>query len=711
MKRNLWRVTVALVISITCFVGTKLWYKSTRSGEKLKVRSKVAVLREARNEVQRKSLTDFIWEGLNGNDDLYAGEQIRTLANSEAEIILESSKATIRLEPNSLVVLEENEKGLSLDFLEGNLFVKGGDDGENGVKLKSCGDNNGDCSEINLKSADLSLSRKGDNLSLEVFKGQAELQRDGKKIAVDKDKAAVLSKDGVNLLQDRLQLLSPSAGETIFLNFTRPEQMALTWKPLPSGYRVFVEMGASRGAITRLADLSAAGETGKLALRQKPGKWFVRLVARPDDAGKPELSSMVIPFSIHPKAPPALIEPAMNAQLNPSESDQEIPFAWLNRNTFQHQVIEISKNARLKTPVTNENLGAETSNFKIKLDAGTYYWRVTGYLKVGDKTEPVSSPVHRFVIHAQHELKPADLITPQKNQHLAFADADRNGVTFKWQPASGPERFKLKVSLHTESGIKPVSEKEIETPILKLSNLAPGSYAWNVTTIDERSGKSKVSETWEFFIDDLPKLEWADKGEKYEYTTPTPTLATRWKAAPVSTTNQQYRYRVAEEGTALETINWKTTGQEGFEVPVPKDGTYQAVVEALDSKGKTVAASDVKMFKVTHAPLLPAPRWLTNTPEMIRSDAKGNVSFGWEPVDGARNYLMILETDDGKVIEEKEIQRSSASLSQMKPGRYQVRLRSVDSHKRAGPDSERRKLAVPSTSDIQAPKIKTMKVK
>lgn len=711
MNRNHKRLVIAFVLSAACFAGTKLWYKSTRSGGGGKARSKVAVLTEARNEVQRKSLTDFIWEGLNGNDELFAGEQIRTLANSEAEIILESSKAKIRLEPNSLVVLEENEGGLSLDFLEGNLFVKGGEGGDAGVKVKSCGDNKAECSEINLKSADLSLSRKGDNVSLEVFKGQAELQRNGQTVAVDKDKAAVLSKDGVNVMKDRLQLLSPAAGEVILLNLIRSERMDLTWKTLPPGYRVHVELGSNRTNLTRLPDISAPGESGKLALKQKPGKWFVRLVAQAMETGKPELSSMVTPFSVQPKAPPSLTEPAMNAQLFRTELNPETTFAWLNRNAFERQVIEISRDPRLKPLITNEQLAAEVTSHKSNLSEGTYYWRVTGYLKVKDKTEPVSSPVQKFTLTAKWEIKAATLIAPQKDQHLAFADVDKNGVTFKWQPALGNERFKLVVSRKTASGIKQIGEKEIETSATKLTNLIPGSYTWNVTTIDEKSGQSKISESWDFLIGELPKVEWAEGEAEHEYTTPTPSLAGRWKPLSPGVPGLQYRYRVVEDGLAMDDAEWKSTTQERFELPVPKDGKYQALVEAVDAKGKTLAASDVKTFIVTRAPLLPPPRWLTGTPEVIKSDTKGNVSLGWEPVDGAKKYLMILETEDGKLIEEKEIPRSPASLSRMKPGRYQVRLKSIDGQKRAGPDSERRKLTVPNTSDIQAPKIKTMKVK
>ena len=72
---------------------------------------------------------------------------------------------------------------------------------------------------------------------------------------------------------------------------------------------------------------------------------------------------------------------------------------------------------------------------------------------------------------------------------------------------------------------------------------------------------------------------------------------------------------------------------------------------------------------------------------------------------------MILESADGKVVDQKEISRTTASLSRLKPGQYQVHLKSIDDFKRPGLDGEKRKLEVPNASDIRAPKIKAMKVK
>jgi hypothetical protein len=170
-----------------------------------------------------------------------------------------------------------------------------------------------------------------------------------------------------------------------------------------------------------------------------------------------------------------------------------------------------------------------------------------------------------------------------------------------------------------------------------------------------------------------------------------------------------YRYKVTPKAGGE--AEWHTTKQTLFDIPVASEGEYDAVVEAVNAKGQTIAQTETRTFKVKRRPLLPAPQWAQNTPETIKSDAKGNLSLNWQEVDGAQHYLMILENEDGKVVEQKEVTRTTASLNRLKPGQYKVKLKSVDSLKRPGLESPAKPVVVPSLSDIRAPKIKQMKVK
>ena len=301
MKRNFRRLFLALVFSIGCFVASIWWYESGRQEAHTLNHKPVARLNDSSHEVQRKPTKRVIWESVNKNDELYSGEAIRTASNADANLFFMRNGATVHLEPDSLIVLEETDKGITLDFLSGNMFVKSseGADAAGGFTLKS---GNG---EVKLKAADVSFSKgiNGD-VNLAVHRGEAQLEQGQKKAALNKENSATLSLNDFSVSNDRLQILRPLAGDTLYLNLARGEKADLAWKPLPPGYKVGVEIGSDRNTIAPVAGLTAAGESGTLAVAQKPGHWFLKVVATSHDRALPSLASNVIPFTVEPKAPP-----------------------------------------------------------------------------------------------------------------------------------------------------------------------------------------------------------------------------------------------------------------------------------------------------------------------------------------------------------------------------------------------------------------------
>ena len=699
MKRNLKRLAMALFLSAGGFLATVVWFESGRTVASTADRSPIARLNESNNDVQRKPLKRVIWESVTKNDDLYPGEAIRTAENAEAKIQLVKSGAVIHLEPNSLVVLEENENGMSLDFLQGNMFVSS-TNADSGLTLKT------GSGEVKLNSADMSLSRdQSGKVDLAVFKGQAELQQGGKTIGLDKDRSASLTDQGLSVDKDRVQILWPMAGETVLLNLARGEKLEVAFKPLPAGYRVSAEWGRARGTL-KPADVVSEGETGKISVPGKSGKGFVRLTAKSDNPALPTLASNIIPVSIDPKSPPALVEPTGEAPVVKAKQEEPVAFRWLNRHELQSQILEVATDPQFKNIKARQDLDGVVDKKDVVLGDGNYFWRVTGFLKVKDKTEALSSPVAKFAVVSTWELKAPTPINPELNQRLSFTDVQKSGINFKWSNPTGVERFAILVQRRDATGTQTVMEKEIATNVVRFSDIKPGNYQWKISSLDPKSGAPKASAVMGFVVDELPKLEWVESPSVYQYPTATPSLRAGWNAFAGA---NSYRFRVQNKDLAGEG-EWKSAKLNAFDTSLPTEGDYVASVEALDAKGHVIARGEPRDFTVQRLPLLPAPRWAQNAPDIFKTDAKGNLSFAWEQVDGAKHYLMLLENDAGKVVEKKEISRTTASVSRLKPGQYKVRLKSVDGLQRAS-ESASKELVVPSLSDIRAPKIKNMKVK
>lgn len=710
MKRNLTRLFGALMISTICYLGTELWFRSSKhSSHSSDGKAAIARIHSANNEVQRKEVKRVIWETVTLNDDLFAGEAIRTTDNAEAEILLKKNGTTIHLDPDSLVVLEENASGLALDFLQGNLYVQSSSSsapGANGLTLKT------GSGEIKLNSADMSLSKdKSGQVNLEVFKGNAELQQGTKKMAIGKDGAAVLTEKGISENKDRLQLLAPLTGETVMVNVSKAEQLTVSWKPLTADYQVSLELGPARATMNRIANLNANGDAGTLKTLIKPGKWYLRVIAQSQDKSKPQLVSSVARFTVEPKAPPTLVEPSSDHPYAKESPEEEIEFKWLPRNHYFSQLLEIAQDKTFKKPINQKRLDGNSDTFSLPLNDGTYYWRVTGYLQTKGTTEALTSPSAQLQITSHVEIKAASLIYPPAKGHVPVFETQKSGLTFKWQAPSGVERFKILAEVKRDGNWKSIYDQETATTSLQLNDLNSGSYRWKVTSIDSKGNPGPSTELSEFTIDDMPKLEWVrtDKEELYEFTTPTPSLRAQWKELPGGAA--LYRFRVSPEGDTADSATWSTTKLNNFDIPLKSEGKYVAIVEALNQKNQPIAQSDSKSFVVKHLALLPPPKWAENSPEVLKANQKGDLSFSWMQVEGAKGYMMVLENEAGQVVDRRSISRTTASVSHLKPGQYSLKLRSIDAYKRPGDESSIKKLQVPTTSDIKAPKIKAMKVK
>src|SRR5690348_5277762 len=122
MSRNLKRLIVILLISITCAFATDRWYKSVTAFQlDYGDRKPVAEMVEVVNEAQRKPLKRLVWRSLSANDALYAGEMIRTTEDSQAKIVFPDTGTEINLESDSMILIGDDGGKLSLEFLRGFL--------------------------------------------------------------------------------------------------------------------------------------------------------------------------------------------------------------------------------------------------------------------------------------------------------------------------------------------------------------------------------------------------------------------------------------------------------------------------------------------------------------------------------------------------------------------------------------------------------------
>lgn len=678
MSKNTIRLLTSFCISLICAVGTHLWYISGRSlSFNYENQTPIARLAEHKNEVQRKPLRRLIWQSLGVNDSLYSGEQIRTQANSTATIEILGTGDVIELEPSSLITLQTDDGKLQLDFLEGNLFIKSTGASDN-LKLKT-GDQ-----EIALNAAELSIGKSSaGQTDIQVFKGNVQ---------------------GVATSVDPFEPVSPLPYSEVFVSAN--DAVIWEWKRnLDPGSSVQLEIGSSRTKLSPLTDAKLEGN--RIQAKLAPGEYYWRLTAtNPANPSEP-LKSKVYRVKVLAKKPPVPLSPGDKSVVRILDDNPVIGFRWANPGRLSNAILEIaeSKDFRsgYRTLPTEERDFAEIPVQK----PGTYYWRVTGYLK--NNKEPLSSPIFTFTAAIDKALERPVPLSPDNGSDIK-ANSGSNAIHLKWKPAADAKEYKVTV---LNKRTKEKKEYSTLSTQLALTDLSPGQYEWTVTSFFEDAKtdetKTQTSDTWTFTIHRLPEIQWKTADSTYYYESESPELFTEWTPpeAPVSS----YRVKIRSFDDSEAPTKEEIVKTPYIKTRVDYEGHWLVQIEALDSSNNVVARTPEKRVNVQMAPLPPAPVFSEDLPNPVHASKRGNLKLSWNPLPEARSYLVELLDEKGQPLRSEQTEKTEITFRKLRPGTYLARVKAIDGAGRRGPASEARDVLVPETSDIKAPKVMKIEVK
>lgn len=735
MDRFVFRILWALMATGGAIATTFIWYHLTEDHRSLDTTLGQPIARpiEILNDVQRKAKTRVIWQNIGPYENLYSGEEIRTSENSEVKISLLHNGTTIHLEPDSLVVLQEAPGQVELDFLHGNLFIKSADDPNRRLDKAELIIKSGN-SKIDLAKTDLALSKKvKGNLEVQVLKGQANVQTGNKSVTIAQDHVGVVSESGVRVNYDTLTVISPVSGKTIYIHPTAPEPIEVRWKKISPQYNLAVELGASRTRMQILNQAPVKGHVGSLKIPLKAGTFYWRLSAVHPDPKLPSLKSLVHRVNVLPMIPPLTVAPGNNEILiRYPDEDPTVHFKWANPSGFSSIVLEIAQDKQLKKSLVKNTFQDELAYDLRDLGPGNYFWRLTGYLP---SQEFISSVVQSFSVTHQEILGVPRLVAPLDQQTLHFSKVQDSGVYLEWKEATGAKQYRIKMdrvyrlaqrkpsSVHL--GVMPgeppdgsgevVSETVIEERIpmnhYRFLGFQPGVYRWSVRSIGRRDQISDSSLPRHFLIKGTEQLNWGrDTASPYYYSTDRPTLFLSWDHSQQLSSQWRLRWAAGNElNEVAHEINLSRS-QELLTLPIP--GPYTVQVQALSSKGAPLAATSMRTFQVLPLPSLPAPEFSEKIKLLnpITAEKNGSLALEWLMVVGAKAYIVEIRNSEGFLLEQMKFNQTQARVSKLRPGSYQLVLRSVDEQNRVGKPGDTKQLLVPSISDVRAPSLKGIKV-
>lgn len=479
MKKGSWRLLISLVLSLSGVAGTHLWYKSYQSHERRAgFSSPIARVLELSDEVMRKPTDRLIWQRLGMNDVLFDGDQIRTGDLSTVRLEFVEGATVVDIEPGSLITVERDQGNLLIDFIQGHLFVQ--ESAEPGrVQLKGAG---GRVQAIQPKTT---IARRKD--------GRIEVE--------SLEQSSAPTPTG-------LEVLEPSAFAEVYVDPLKAEDFVL-WKLRASEdvSQFKLEVGPRRDRLQPIETKFIETSPNQLAARLSPGNYFWRLSS--GDGRKSAIRRLkVLPLrSLIP------IAPQKDLAL---EFDQaiDVRFEWSNPGGLTNITLEVAKTQDLRGERQVFRLGQKDWKLLRLSQEGSYFWRVTGYLRNSGK--PLVGPVQEFQLRAKPRTTeavkktpshstPADLaviteptgpvlLPPPKWSGLTkeALRADLNGqLQVAWEPVAEARAYR--VDLVSPQG-KLIQTVEVSEPKARFEALPPGDHELKVFAISAAGFKGQASE-------------------------------------------------------------------------------------------------------------------------------------------------------------------------------------------------------------------------
>ena len=704
MGNNFVRLALAACLSaLGLFINQKIYDQSAIDFDTKGLGRPLAILNKGVSTIERRPQKRLMWQPIKQGNFLYQGDAIRTFDKSKGEVRLIDSGMLIGLEPDSVIVLEESKKGLTLDLLAGSLNVKksdqklkgsvgSGQKGANAPSIKS-----GD-SQIELKDADTSLSMAVDEAgrtNVSVFSGSATVQgKGGKKMRVDKDKALAVSLSGKLSKIRSIATLSPLPGAVIDLGASRKKKVAFTFVPLGAkGLSYFVEKGAKRNQLKRIP----VKEKGKIELDVFFGSFYWRVIAL--RGGENYAASSTIRVDAEFTFPPEPVSPLPNENISLKKGSSSVVFNWANPG-FEKSTLFVAKDRLFNKVIVKKTFKKSTQAKVTFKKRGSYFWRVRGSNKDGGQKD---SETRKFLLVEKKELEPPLLFSPVANIQLR---EDRlKGQALEWTASLDAEAFDVRLAGRTDRILKTEDSRFF---LSSLSHIEPGRYKWAVRAIGAEGDKSKWSKSRPLRIlkGTLKTLKFLNiEREKFYFKGKVPKVSLKWKRVKDAFT---WRFRYAKKEDGIEKGKWRTLRKNTITQKLPSEGAFMFEVMGYDEDKNKVAAIAPKTINIM--PYSGPSSLISLVGYNVDAKGDGSAIVEWQPnIDAARYEMTVLEVKTRKM-SKKRLRNPKFQLQDLNPGKYEIFMVAFDKDGMRGKKGKPVIVKVPKESSILAPKVNAIQI-
>ena len=593
MEKRRRRLAFATLLSATIFAITWYWYEKTGTTDENIIDSKpIAFVGRSIDDIQRRATTRLLWQQVGQGDPIYNGEAIRTGPKSEVRLEFPDTSSFLDLEPESLVVLKRGSGEISLDLLEGNIYVAS----EESPNPKSAPEFvlNSPQGKVHLSKAKATLSAaKGGNVEVLIHEGKASLKNKLGQSQEIKPKTEI-------------KIISPSPQKPIALNGGKPEPILFQWDGFPANTSVSLWVGPSRKKLQEFAR-AKIGEKSLLA-QLSLGRHYWKLIGTPSNGSSPT-ESAIYKSELTARFPPTILFPEPDSELKSLQTPAEIKFRWASQSSIKKTLLTVARDPELKAPFLSKSIEGKDSFLLSGLSEGTYFWKMTSYYEDSDK--PIEGPIYKFVVlpkstdsNQRFPIEPTKIHFNLSEKQLTQTYTDEPYFELSWIADNANSIKKWRVHIYEENrGLENAEVVDLVDKNLKKKLGGPGRYIASIEGLDSKGRMLSSAQTPPIEVKLTPLLEgpqWINEKLKSKLFQ---TDKVQFEWSPINGA-KKYILEITSQNGNTKKINVTSNS---FTLNKLDPGTYEAQVYAIDAFNRPGLRGSVRKLTVNLKPEIRAP--------------------------------------------------------------------------------------------------------
>lgn len=377
MKKQWKRLLIAALSSSSVFAATWYWYQaSDQKFSRNENEKPLAYVGTVVDDIQRRPASRLLWQLVNSGEPLYDGEAIRTSEKGEVRIQFTDSERYLDLEPESLIVIKKSAGEISLDLMEGSLFVNAKNEDANAPGLVLNSENG----KVDLSKASASLTKgTGGKVDIDVMEGRASVQGANGQTQDLKSR-------------DEIKIISPTPQKPIAMNAESIQPVTFQWEGFPAQTKVSLWTGPSRKKMQEFKTNENAQSYLKAPLTF--GRHYWKLVGTTPQGQK--LETRVYRSDVLARYAPTVVFPTADAHISVDALPTAIEFRWQKGEDTRQTTLEIWSDPQLQKKISAKSFTSEDSFSAANLVAGTYYWRMSSLYT--DSATPLLGKIQKFTV-------------------------------------------------------------------------------------------------------------------------------------------------------------------------------------------------------------------------------------------------------------------------------------------------------------------------